>query len=148
MSAGNENYDGWAKALLFAGIVAFLQFFQPLVLNQLIPQGDYVIHLRWATQFAGGLADGVAYPRWAFASHSGLGDPTFVYYQPLFYYVVSAVKFFTVDIDRAVRVSILIGNILLALAAYSTLRPHSRGWRLALGVAAIQCLPLFFFMAT
>lgn len=146
MKIGDAAIDGWVKSIVLAAIVALVILFQPLVLNHLIPQGDYVIHLRWATQFAGGLSDGVAYPRWAYASHGGLGDPTFVYYQPLFYYVVSALNFFTVDIDQAVRVSILVGNVLLALAAYSSLRLHCSGWRLALGVAAVQSLPLFFFL--
>lgn len=147
MSVARKSSNGWPKALLLALIVAFVLLFQPLVLNQLIPQGHYVTHLRWATQFANGIADGVAYPRWAYASRGGLGDPTFVYYQPLFYYVVSAVKFFAADISQAVRAAILIGNVMLALAAYSVLRLHCSGWRLAVGVSAIQSLPLLFFLA-
>lgn len=146
MTTTREAPHGWPKALLLALTVAFVLLFQPLVLNQLIPQGDYVTHLRWATQFANAIADGVAYPRWAYASHGGLGDPTFIYYQPLFYYVVSAVNVFFADVNQAVRATILIGNALLALAAYSVLRLHCSGWRLALGVSAIQSLPLLFFL--
>ena len=148
MSVRKVFFDGWIKLLAWAVVVALVLFLQPVILNKFIQQGDYLIHLRWATQFASGLSDGVAYPRWAFASHGGLGDPTFVYYQPLFYYVVSMVNVFTADIWISIRIGIFIGSVFLALAAYNVLREHASGWRLVVGVAAIQCLPLFFFLNT
>jgi hypothetical protein len=51
-------------------------------------QNDLLVHLQWSDQFLSALRDGVPLPRWAHASVNGLGDPTFVYYQPLFYYLV------------------------------------------------------------
>jgi uncharacterized membrane protein len=57
---------------------------------QVIDGPDVKIHYRWALQFAAALSEGVWYPRWASYSYFGLGDPTFLYIHPLFYYFVAA----------------------------------------------------------
>lgn len=80
------------RLLLAAGVVVALPLLlwaQPLFFGRMIPQVDHVTHLRWFSQFNSALADGLIVPRWAFASHGGLGDPTFLYYAPAFYYLAS-----------------------------------------------------------
>jgi len=81
-----------ALLLTLVLIIGFLthavSFFGP----QVIGGPDIKIHFRWALQFAAALSEGVLYPRWASYSYFGLGDPTFLYMHPLFYYAVAALN--------------------------------------------------------
>lgn len=51
---------------------------------------DSQYHYLWAAQFAESLAAGIGYPRWLPDVNGGLGNPTFVFYSPLLYYVAAA----------------------------------------------------------
>ncbi len=59
--------------------------------GRVLPQADLAYHLHWAQGFADALASGSWYPRWLPDEKLGLGDPTFLYYPPLYYYAVAAV---------------------------------------------------------
>jgi putative flippase GtrA len=87
-------------------------------------------------------------PRWAFASHGGLGDPTFVYCQPLFYYFVSFIDTFTHDLALSIKISFILGNLLLALSAYTVLKKYLSPMACMLGMTVIQTLPALFFLQT
>ena len=81
-------------------IVIFILFFAafyctlPLFINQGIPNGhDTNNHIFRAEQFNKVLNDGIVFPRWIPDANNGYGSPTFIFYSPLFYYVVSAIHF-------------------------------------------------------
>jgi uncharacterized membrane protein len=84
-------------------LCAVLLWLQPLVGLRLPHQNDLLIHLQWSDQFLAALREGWLLPRWAAASHEGLGDPTFMYYQPLFYYVTSALVLLGASYVRRLR---------------------------------------------
>lgn len=51
---------------------------------------DFFLHYNWAKEFAANLLAGDAYPRWIFHGRYGLGEPVFITYSPLYYYLVAA----------------------------------------------------------
>lgn len=51
---------------------------------------DFFLHYNWAKEFTANLLAGDAYPRWIFHGRYGLGEPVFITYSPLYYYLVAA----------------------------------------------------------
>lgn len=72
---------------------------------------DHFIHYRWASQFADSLAAGILSPSWEATSRGGLGDPVFVYYPPLFYYIVAAFDLVFRDIWLSIRVLLVLSSL-------------------------------------
>jgi len=114
---------------------------------QVIDGPDIKIHYRWALQFASALSEGVWYPRWASYSYFGLGDPTFLYIHPLFYYAVAAVNIVINDVWLAI---LTIGAMSSAVAAAATYwiaqRNTSKGMALV-AACAMALSPYAFHLA-
>ncbi|MCC8991842.1 MAG: hypothetical protein LM514_04535 [Streptococcus sp.] len=70
----------------------------PLYFDKFSWIADLAVHYQWVTQFHIALSEGVWVPRWASLSHLSLGDPTFLYIHPAYYYVVALVNFLIGDI--------------------------------------------------
>lgn len=83
--------QSWPGLLAICAMTVLLWLYA-LATLRLPYQVDMLVHLRWAEQFLAALREGWLLPRWAYASIEGLGDPTFFYYQPLFYYVTSGLQ--------------------------------------------------------
>ncbi|MEI4473705.1 hypothetical protein [Frigidibacter sp. MR17.24] len=98
-----------AATLILATCLAHL----PLLMGVIAQATDHFIHYRWASTFADSLAAGVLSPSWEAVSRGGLGDPVFVYYVPLYYYLVALLDRVTGDIWLAMRM-LLIGMSLLS----------------------------------
>lgn len=131
-----------ASLLIVAVLVLWLQ---PLLAQRMLPLHDLTIHLRWADQFYSALRDGWLLPRWAAGSFGGLGDPTFFYYQPLFYYISSAFASFGVSTRYALLLAAVVPYLLLAVIVHRLiLRRHPHGWTLAGAVLVLVSPPLFF----
>jgi hypothetical protein len=93
------------------------------------------------------LRDGVPLPRWAHASVNGLGDPTFVYYQPLFYYLSSAFSMLGLDPRIALLCAAMVPYVLLGCVVYfSVLARYRRRWAL-LGACFVMCCPVVYFLS-
>ena len=128
--------------------IATALFFELVFLNLVLQPADHSIHLRWVQQFFKALAEGVLYPRWAYASHGGLGDPTFFYYQPLFYYCTALVSFFTNDHVLSIKIISWLSNVAVGIITYFVFRNRLSGWKLWMAVLFVQALPLPFFLTT
>ncbi len=74
-----------------------------LFTNWLWPNADFFIHYRRAAHFWQALREGTLYPRWDPAANFGLGEPVFLYYSPLYYYVVAAVHALGVSLWTAMK---------------------------------------------
>ena len=135
------------KGLLVAAIMAFatLLLVQPLILGHSIVQVDTITHLRWFFQFETALHEGWFLPRWAFASHGGLGDPTFLYYQPMLYYVASPFSWLGLTDSTSLHLAIWLATVLIGLAVMSAIPPgRPTRQRLAAAALLMACPPVFF----
>ena len=134
-----------AGALLLAFVL--LLWAQSLYELRLPKQVDILVHLRWSDQFLAALQEGVLLPRWAWASFSGLGDPTFSYYQPLFYYITSAYSLLGASPPRALLLGALTPFFLLGLIVqFSLLKRYDAG-RALIGACFVVFCPVLFFLA-
>jgi len=125
---------------------AVLIFYQ-VIFNDLLPvQADTRTHLRWAFQFNEAILDGIWLPRWTYASHGGLGDPTFLFYQPLLYYLTAAINFFIKDIKASLLFSILLSNIILGLSFYNLFIKYTKKIYSLFCMLCVQILPIYFFL--
>ena len=70
----------------------------------------------WATQFDQLIRAGYLYPRWLPASFMGFGSPTFFFYPPLAFFVVSAVDLLTFDAVPVVYLVPLAATLMLAVS--------------------------------
>lgn len=123
-----------------------LLWIQPLTQLKVIAQNDLLIHLRWTEQFYAALHEGRWLPRWAYASQNGLGDPTFMYYQPLFYYIDGVFRLLGCSAQYALVLTGMMPFVMLAVPLYRLISPHC-GWRWTLaGTALILCSPSFFYV--
>lgn len=140
----------YARPLAALGVLLFifLLWLYPLLTMQLAAQWDVAVHLRWAVQFYSAMQEGWWLPRWAYASLNGLGDPTFLYYQPLFYYITSVFALLGMPLQYwllsgAVGIYILLGAVVYRyfLRQYA---PH----KAAFGIMFVLASPPVFFLAT
>jgi len=134
-----------AGALLLAFVL--LLWAQPLFELRLPKQVDILVHLRWSDQFLAALQDGRLLPRWAWASFGGLGDPTFSYYQPLFYYITSAYALLGASPPRALLLGALTPFVMLGLIVQFSIFKRYGARRALLGACFIVFCPVLFFLA-
>jgi hypothetical protein len=133
---------------LIAVLLATLLWVQPLFFDRLIPQVDSVTHLRWSSQFFAALADGWIQPRWAFASHGGLGDPTFLYYQPGLYYLTSLLAFAGLSAEGALIWAAWLPYVVTGFIVFGVVRRTSLIRSAVFGVAFVVSCPALFFLST
>lgn len=144
MTSKRASTAGLACLLLFIG----LMWLYPLLTLRLTDQHDIPTHLRWAEQFADALRDGQLLPRWAHAALLGLGDPSFVYYQPLFYYITSAFALLGLRSEYALLMGIIVPYVLLGVIVYRAFLGRYPD-RVALGGAIFVIVgPLLYFLST
>lgn len=102
---------------------------------------DMYWHALWLGQFAGSLSDGVLYPRWLPDVNGGLGNPTFVFYPPLLYYVAAACLPLAGSVPRALDLAAAGLLALSGLAGYAYLRGALARGPALVGAAALVALP-------
>ncbi len=119
-----------------------------LVSLRLPRQNDTLIHLRWAEQFVAALREGWLLPRWAHASIGGLGDPTFLYYQPLFYYITSAFSLAGLRAEHALLCAAMVPFLLLGLVLrFGILRAYPCRKAVLAASFVVACPALYFVAA-
>jgi hypothetical protein len=129
-------------------LLTLLLWSYSLLTLKLPHQNDTLVHLRWAAQFLAALREGWVMPHWASASIGGLGDPTFLYYQPLFYYISSAFSLLGLRSELALLCAAMAPFLLLGCVAYLYLLGQYRNGRALLGAAFIIASPVLYFVAT
>ncbi|SDO40477.1 hypothetical protein SAMN05216303_1011335 [Rhodoferax sp. OV413] len=108
---------------------------------------DLRIHYQWTVQFIEALREGIIYPRWAALSNLGLGDPTFIYIHPLFYYSAAAVHKLTGNIWSAILWVPALSNSVAAVIAFISLsRAVNTSIAFAMGVL-VALSPYGFHLA-
>lgn len=136
----------WTGLLAICGLTLLLWLYA-LVTLRLPYQVDMLVHLRWAEQFLAALREGWLLPRWAYASIEGLGDPTFFYYQPLFYYVTSGLQLLGLRSEAALVGAAMVPSLLLGIVVRQRfLRGYRPGPALA-GTLFVLACPVLLFLA-
>lgn len=125
-----------------------LLWLYPLATMRLAAQWDAGVHLRWASQFHTALLEGWLLPRWAHASLHGLGDPTFFYYQPLFYYLTSVLALMGISPQYGLVLSGVAIYCLLGLVVYRFLAARYSAGKAAVGTIFVLVSPSTFFLAS
>jgi len=124
-----------------------LLWLQPLLGTRLPYQVDLLVHLRWSDQFLAALRDGWLLPRWAYASFDGLGDPTFIYYQPLFYYITSAFGALGLSRPAALLWGAAVPYLMLGVVVYAAVLPRFEARRALAGACFVMCCPVLYFLS-
>src|SRR4030042_2530867 len=90
----------------------------PLFLSKnLIISQDILWHLVWSEQFQKTLMEGVLYPRWV-DTPFGYGSPTFIFYAPLSFYVISLISVLTNSTILSIKIAIYLSFFLSGLSMY------------------------------
>lgn len=113
----------------------------------MLPHGDHLIQYRWWLQFDMALREGVWSPKWAHVAHGGLGEPTFLYYQPLFFYITSAFGWL-MSPAGAIRAAIWFPYTLLGAIAFARIQAFTTLPRAVAAVIFIVTCPALFFLST
>jgi hypothetical protein len=127
-------------------LLTILIWLSSLLTLRLPHQNDTLVHLQWAEQFVSALREGWWLPRWASASISGLGDPTFLYYQPLFYYISSAFALLGLRSEYALLCAAMVPFVLLGGVVYCYLLRPYRNRNALLGATFILLCPVLYFV--
>lgn len=137
-----------AAGVVWLTAVTLMLWLYSLVSLRLPYQNDTLVHLRWAEQFRMALSEGWLLPRWAAASLGGLGDPTLLYYQPLFYYINSAFAALGLRAEYALMFAAMVPFVLLGAVVYLLLLRKYQNRHALLGATFIVACPVPFFVAT
>lgn len=98
---------------------------------------DTTAHVTWASQFDSVLRLGSIYPRWLPDVNLGYGNPTFVFYGPFFYYLVSGIRLIASDLVLAISLACMIGFMASGIGLYVYTRLFLIGYQ-----ACSQQLPI------
>jgi hypothetical protein len=136
----------WPVTFLTCLVVALVGNAALLIDDHIFRTVDLYTHYRWGLQFYQALMEGVPYPRWAAAASNGLGEPAFVYYPPIYFYVLSLVRVVTGNLWVSIKVVATVANLLTGIVAYALAR-RAVGFRWALLAAVlVQTMPFLLFM--
>lgn len=133
---------------LLSACLAMAMWAQPLLFDRFIVQADTMTHLRWFVQFQAALHEGIWQPRWAYASHGGLGDPTFLFYQPLLYYLASFLAWLGLSQTKALIVAAFLPGVFAGAIVFCWMAKRVQFARALIGMAMIVTCPILFFLAT
>ena len=103
---------------------------------------DFFIHYRWVVEFADAFWDGDLYPRWMARANFGLGEPTMLYYSPLFYYAAAVLRGVTGNAWDAMRLVMVISTVLTGYFGYRLLRSFTGEYTAPAGAICLQWAPL------
>ncbi len=82
------------KSLFWVILVSFA-FIAPALIYGVPANKDLLNHFRFALPFYDSLSSGHLYPGWLAESNFGYGDPSFRFYPPALYYLLSLTKALT-----------------------------------------------------
>lgn len=126
-------------ALLVTGAVLFG--------SRTFPNVDLLTHYRWISQFKQVLAEGTLYPRWMPLANHGFGDPSFIVYQPLYYYCAAALTALTGDVWFTMRLLVFASTLFTGVVGYFVLSKSCERPVALIGSVLLQLQPLPVFLA-
>ncbi len=89
---------------------------------------------------------GFLYPRWLTDMYGGYGYPTFVFYQPMFFFCSLPFNLVLSNPFLAVKVTVLLLFFAGAVGAYKIARFYLGHWRLAVGAAILYLLTPYLYL--
>lgn len=110
-------------ACLFFALSAIL-FAPALLFGTIYSGGDLPFHVSWSYQFAAALREGILYPRWAPISNFGLGQPVFMYYNPISFYLIGFLSLAGIDPWLGIRILEVLANGAVGFCAYLLCRRY------------------------
>ena len=141
-----QRRAAWGGLLAICGLTLLLWLYA-LDTLRLPYQVDMLVHLRWAEQFLAAVREGWLLPRWAPASIEGLGDPTFFYYQPLFYYLTSGFRLLGLGSQAALLAAAMVPSLLLGLVVQRRFLAGYRPAPALAGALFVVACPVLLFLA-
>ena len=105
------------KCLAWAILVSIV-FIAPALCFGIPSNKDLLNHFRFALPFFDSLSSGELYPGWLAESNSGYGDPSFRFYPPALYYLLSLGKALTGNWYVGTLLSLALLSILSGLGMY------------------------------
>lgn len=109
-----RGYSIVIVVLALTSLVITMPFF---LSKGLIASYDIFYHVIWSEQFHKALMEGVLYPRWM-DTPFGYGSPTFIFYAPLSFYVISAIHIFITSHFLSLKIAIYLSFFLSGLSMY------------------------------
>jgi hypothetical protein len=143
--SADRRRDAVFWAALACVLTPLILFAPRLFFDSYVPGSDAEFFYFWADQFGDGLDSGLWYPRWAWTSHGGLGAPVFLYYPPVYFYIVFLVQWVARDLWWAMAlVDALAVAGVGAVGALVLSKAGVRGWLLPAGVVALAATPFAY----
>ena len=105
-------------------------------------EGDGYFHNRAVVQIAQAQTEGTVYPQWLPEQRGGLGDPSFVYYPPLFHTASALIDHAVGNAWTAMKAAMLLSTALAGVIAFLYLRTLFPMHLALLGALAIEANPL------
>lgn len=142
------NIPSFKKDIISLLVLALISFYctSPLFIYYGVPAGqDMILHIFQADQFTQSLHEGVFYPRWIPDFNNGYGSPNFIFYSPLSYYFVSALKIFTHSLTTSMITALWFSYFLSGIAMYITTKKMFGGTGSLLAAIIYQILPYHLF---
>ena len=137
MKADTRWFDRNAMFVLALLIVGSLWLHWPHMVSLIGDTNrDFFIHYNWAKEMADNLRDGAVYPRWVFHGSLELGDPTFIYYSPLFYVLVGMIVRSGVTVWQSIQIVDVVSNAGFAWIIWQIARAYGN-----------SCLGIFIALA-
>lgn len=131
-----DNY--WAATLLFT--LSTLLHFPHLYSLVGEVTYDFFLHYNWSKEFTANLGNGNLYPRWIFHGRYGLGEPVFITYSPLHYYLISAFELAGLSTWNAMKWVGIITNFAFSWFMFIAARNYvDTRYSLFIAVAALLC---------
>ncbi len=117
----------------------------PLLAGNIILRiNDLDFHYPAAVEFSHSIQEGYFYPRWMPRANLGLGQPIFLYYPPLLFYITAIINLFLEDVWLSLKISLFLFTWLTGMVTYMLLRGSiGRLWAL-IGAIIIVLFPTFF----
>lgn len=117
-----------------------------LIHNEFISGGwDLSHHINKAFHVSKGIKEGVIYPRWLAMSNGGYGNPTMIFYSPLFYWITGFINLFLPSLIASLKVTTFMGFFLSGISMYIFLRNFCNHTGSVAGGIAYQILPYHIF---
>jgi len=117
----------------------------PLVCKGYLNGADLRIHLLWTQQFLRSLHSGYLYPQWVNDINLGCGDPSFIFYPPLTFFIAGLLNLFIKEVMVLLSISVLLGLFLSGVTMYVFCRVLLEKIPALLASVAYMALPYHLF---
>ncbi|HLO01372.1 MAG TPA: 6-pyruvoyl-tetrahydropterin synthase-related protein [Pyrinomonadaceae bacterium] len=112
-----EEFSSTTKRLFWLVIIS-IGILAPAIIYGVPANKDLLNHFRFALPFYDSLCAGHFYPGWLSESNAGYGDPSFRFYPPALYYLLSLARYITGSWYTGTLLSISLLSLSAALGMY------------------------------